>query len=268
MLCVKIACNIAQSIYQLCEKRLDQVENDFNEYYPNVTFAYEQIGGTQISEYLDNNPFTDIFMTSDDNICFPGLEEKYTADRCADLTGLINESDVIENMLNTCYVDGKLLRIPMAQRLTGVVVNVGLLEKDGLSVPQNWGEFTDVMGKLKDKGYTPVQGPVDVVYSGLISAMAYNIIGNDTDLENALTPAKRAHTNTENPWYGFSVNKDAEDIEYANEFIRFLATRPELDQIAEIKGVPPITKNADAERYTYVQKVQQSYHKAAYRVFP
>lgn len=46
------------------------------------------------------------------------------------------------------------------------------------------------------------------------------------------------------------------------EFIRFLATRPELDQIAEIKGVPPITKNADAERYTYVvnvQKVQQSY---------
>lgn len=166
MLCIKIACNIAQSIYQLCEKRLDQVENDFNEYYPNVTFAYEQIGGTQISEYLDNNPFTDIFMTSDDNIRFPGLEEKYTADRCADLTG--------------------------------VVVNVGLLEKEGLSVPQNWGEFTDVMGKLKDKGYTPVQGPVDVVYSGLISAMAYNIIGNDTDLENALTPAKKAHTNTAN----------------------------------------------------------------------
>ena len=74
------------------------------------------------------------------------------------------------------------------------------------------------------------------------------------------------------PWYGFSVNKDAEDIEYAMEFIRFLATSPELDQIAEIKGVPPITKNADAERYTYVvnvQKVQQSYSdKAAYRVFP
>lgn len=108
---------------------LDQVENDFNEYYPNVTFAYEQIGGTQISEYLYNNPFTDIFMTSDENIRFPGLKEKYTADRCAYLTGLINESDVTENMLNTCYVDGKLLRIPMAQRLTGVVVNVGLLEK-------------------------------------------------------------------------------------------------------------------------------------------
>jgi len=328
---------------------LDQVENDFNEIYPNVTFAYEQIGGTQISEYLDNNPFTDIFMTSDQNIRFPGLEDKYTADRCADLTGLIDESIVTENMLNTCYVDGKLLRVPMAQYLTGVVVNVGLLEKEGLSVPQTWSEFTDVMGKLKEKGYTPVQGPTDVVYSGLISAMAYNIIGNDSELQNALyagdmsaeekvlpvfdelkqiidngwtDPAinetypadnydqailrffdgevpfwvcdtekfsgmKKRESKSENysaapfeyrfifaptgekgayeyrdPWYGFSVNKDAEDIEYAKEFIRFLATQTELDKIADIKGVPSITKTADAERYTYVvnvEKVQQSF---------
>ena len=171
------------------------------------------------------------------------------------------------------------------------------------------------MGKLKDKGYTPVQGPVDIVYSGLISAMAYNIIGNDTDLQNALYAAdksaakkllpvfdelkqvidngwtdqavnetypadnydqailrffegevpfwvcdtekfsgmKKRESKSEaytaspfeyrfifaptgekgayeyrEPWYGFSVNKDAEDIEYANEFIRFLTTRPEL----------------------------------------
>lgn len=328
---------------------LDQVENDFNAFYPNVTFSYEQNGGTQISEYLDNNPYTDIFMASDDNIRFPGLEEKYTGDHCADLTGLVNESIVTENMLTTCYIDGKLLRIPMAQRITGVVVNVGLLEKEGLSVPQTWDEFTDTLGKLKDKGYTPIQGPTDVVYAGLFSAMMYNIIGNNAELpdklyagdmsaEEKLLPVfeelklildngwtdpainetypadnydqailrffegevpfwvcdtekvsgmKKRESKSEayiaspfeyrfifaptgekgayeyrEPWYGFCVNKDSEDIEYAKEFLRFLATQPELDKIADIKGVPSITKTADAERYKYVvnvEKVQQSY---------
>ena len=30
---------------------LDQIENDFNEIYPNVSFSYEQIGNSNISEY-------------------------------------------------------------------------------------------------------------------------------------------------------------------------------------------------------------------------
>lgn len=56
---------------------LDQVENAFNEIYPNVTFSYEQNGGTDLDEYLKNNPYIEIFMTTDENVRFPGLTEKY-----------------------------------------------------------------------------------------------------------------------------------------------------------------------------------------------
>lgn len=34
----------------------DQVTNDFNVYYPNVTFNYEQVGADNLTEYLDSNP--------------------------------------------------------------------------------------------------------------------------------------------------------------------------------------------------------------------
>ena len=291
---------------------LDQIENDFNEIYPNVSFSYEQIGNSNISEYLTNNHGTDIFMTTDENVRFPGLEEKYTADNCEDLTGLIDSGIVLDDMLTTCTIDGKLLRIPMAQNINGIVVNVSLLEKEGLSVPQNYSEFKAALAALKEKGYTPIQGPTDVVYSELVSAMAYNIIGNDEELQAALyagdssasekllpvfsdvpfwvcntekvSGMKKRESKSEKftaepfeyefmfaptdvyeyrePWYGFSVNKSSDVIDYAKEFIRFLATEPELNKIAEIKGVPTVTKNGADERYTgvtAVKNVQQSY---------
>lgn len=44
----------------------------------------------------------------------------------------------------------------MAQHFYGMVVNVSLLEKEGLSVPTNYSEFSQVLTALKDKGYTPI----------------------------------------------------------------------------------------------------------------
>lgn len=322
---------------------LDQVENDFNELYPNVSFAYEQIGNSNIDEYLASNPGTDIFMTTDENVRFPSIEDKYAADYCADLTGLVDSGIILDDMLTICSVDGQLLRIPMSQNLNGIVVNVSLLEKEGLSVPQNYGEFKTVLAALKGKGYTPIQGPVDVVYSELVSPMMYNIIGHDEELQKALSeggeyasekllpvfseiydivsggwsdyavnetyPAdnydqailrffegdvpfwvcntkkfsgmRKRESKSEKfsaepfeyqfmfaptgengvyeyrePWYGFSVNKDSDAIDYAKEFLRFLATEPELNKIAEIKGVPSFTKNSSDERYTAVRSVK------------
>lgn len=39
---------------------------------------------------------------------------------------------------------------------------------------------------LKEKGYDPIQGPVDHVYSELAANMMYSIIGTDEDLQKAL----------------------------------------------------------------------------------
>lgn len=43
---------------------LDQVMNDFNQYYPKLTFNYQQVGGSTEEEYMDANPGVDIIMTS------------------------------------------------------------------------------------------------------------------------------------------------------------------------------------------------------------
>ncbi len=47
---------------------LDQVINDFNKYYPNVTVTYEQNDSYGLVDYLTNNGYVDIFMTDDTNV--------------------------------------------------------------------------------------------------------------------------------------------------------------------------------------------------------
>lgn len=112
-------------------------------------------------------------------------------DYCIDLNKEnINTSAIDEKMLSRGYHDGKLLSIPMGQNLYGLVVNVSLLEKEGLSVPSTYDEFINVLTVLRSKGYTPIQGPNSKAYAELTQGMAYDMIMNDKDLYNDLTAGK------------------------------------------------------------------------------
>lgn len=51
------------------------------------------------------------------------------------------------------------------------------------------------------------------------------------------------------PWFGFSVNKNSDNYDYAVEFIRFLAQEDQLNTIASVKGVPSVAKNSADGRY-------------------
>ena len=53
----------------------------------------------------------------------------------------------------------------------------------------------------------------------------------------------------EEPWYGFSVNKNGDNVDYAVEFMRFLSQEKELNKLAEIKGMPSVTNNSDDDRF-------------------
>ena len=164
---------------------LDQVINHFNAYYPNVTTTYEQIGSTKMVEYLKTNPYIDVFMTDDINLRYPNMAETYVLDQCADLgaAGItISNSDVAA----FSTFDGKLARVPMSYAVRGMVVNKTLLEKEGLSVPTNYEEFLAVLEALKQKGYTPIQGPENVVYSALSYSMVMATLGTDSELMAAL----------------------------------------------------------------------------------
>ena len=306
---------------------LDQVTNDFNEYYPNVEFTYEQVSTENFESYLEANPGVDIFMTSQET--FEKLGNKLV-DQCADLAKEgVSLNDIDEDMLKMSYRDGKLTAIPMSQNLYGLIVNVSLLEKEGLKVPDNYEEFMDVLAALKEKGYTPIQGPDSKVYAELTEGMAFDMILKDKKLYDSLMAGEDSAVDTllpvveklsaiidngytdyavnqsypqdnydqailrffdgevpfwvcntekvsgmkkresksesfqahpfeytyiytplgdkgvyaySEPWFGFSVNKDSDDYEYAIEFMRFLATKDEINKIADVKGVPAIAK--------------------------
>lgn len=322
---------------------LDQVIADFNEYYPNVEFSYEQNGIDNFESYIEANPNTDIMMTSEE--IFEKLGDQVNS-ICVDLSKEdITLSDIDEKMLSRGYHDGKLSAIPMGQNTYGLVVNVSLLEKEGLEVPTNYEEFTSVLKTLKEKGYTPIQGPNSKVYAELTQDMAYDMILNDKDLYKDLMDGKKGAADklqpvyerlnemiaqgfidpsvNENypddnydqailnffegdvpfwvcstekvsgmkkreskseafqkapftytyiyaplgekgvyeykePWYGFSVNKNAENYDYAVEFLRFLATKDEINTIANIKGVPSVAlESTDLDVYKDISKPEK-----------
>lgn len=166
---------------------LDQVINDFNEYYPNITISYEPNNGYALVEYLKNNPYVDIFMTDDTNLRYDDWTDYYVLDQCADLSKEdVNVSAIQDDYLKMCTFDGKLARIPMSSNITGMVVNKTLLKNEGLEVPTNYEEFLSVLEALKEKGYTPIQGPENAIYSGLTYDMGMAMIGTDTKLQEAL----------------------------------------------------------------------------------
>lgn len=55
----------------------------------------------------------------------------------------------------------------------------------------------------------------------------------------------------EEPWYGFSVNKNGAQIDYAVEFMSFLMMEEELNKLAEVKGMPSVTINNTDARFTH-----------------
>lgn len=306
---------------------LDQVTNDFNKYYPNVEFSYEQISIENYGAYLDANPNVDIIMTSEEVFQKLGTEMD---ECCVDLSKEdIYVGDIQEDMLKLGYHNGKLSTIPMGQNIYGLVVNVDLLKKEGLSVPDTYDEFINALKVLKEKGYTPIQGPESKIYAELTQSMLFDIILSDKDIYNDLMAGKESVAdklkpvltkldcliendyidkdinetypndnydqailkffegdvpfwvcNTEKvsgmkkreskseafkanpfeykyvyvplgengvyayrePWFGFSVNKSSQNYDYAVEFIRFLATKDEINKIADVKGVPSVAK--------------------------
>lgn len=311
---------------------LDQVTDDFNNYYPNVEFNYEQISVENFKGYIEANPGVDIIMTSEEVFDRYGDEVK---DFCVDLSKEdINLSDIRKDMLERAYHEDKLLSVPMGQNLYGLVVNETLLEKEGLSVPDTYDEFIDVLEALKSKGYVPIQGPSSKVYAELTQGMAYDMILNDETLYNDLVEGKESAAdklqavydkldvlidngyidqdvnktypsdnydkailkffegdvpfwvcNTEKvsgmkkreskseafqanpfkysyihaplgengvyaysePWFGFSVNKNSDDYDYAVEFMRFLTTSDEINKMASVKGIPSVAVNNTEE---------------------
>lgn len=325
---------------------LDQVVNDFNECYPNVTVNYEQNDQNSLASYIKNNTNVDIFMTSNMNVTDKNNTSTYVYDNCLDLSGEnIDVSAVDPDLLRGCTIDGELVRIPLAKTMCGMAVNTTLLEKEGLELPENYEEFISVCESLKEKGYTPIQSAQYHAYSDMVLPMAMTILGTDEKLSQKVNAGDTSYADSllpvyerlqtiiekeytslkvnetypddnydgailkffegdvpfwitttesfsgmkkreskseaytanpfdyefcnvplgdeggydyEEPWYGFSVNKDSDNLDYAVEFMKFLATESELNKLAEVKGMPSVTVNNNDERFKHAVHAENS----------
>ena len=314
---------------------LDAVTNDFNKYYPNISFNYQQVSGNNLVAFLDSNFQTDIFMTSFDTISSTNL-----IDYCLDLSTVnLNLNDVDQTMLTTSYKGNFLHSLPIGQNIYGIITNVTLLKKEGLDIPKNYDKFINTLNTLKTKGYVPLQSSSTKIYPELTINMMVNTIQEDNELYNDLingnlksyskienifnivsniqnneysldevnnlypfdnyndailrffegnvpfwvcnsekvSGMKKRETKSETfkanpfeytyiyaplgdkgsyvyhePWYGLGISKRSPSIEYAKEFMRFYATKDELNKMASTKGVPSIAKekyNSDIYKY-------------------
>lgn len=213
---------------------LDQVVNDFNEYYPNVVINYEQNNEYALADYMSSNENVDIFMTSDSNVRNTQDSKKYVNDYCLDLSQQnIDTSAIDSNMIKACTVNDSLVRIPLARTMCGMVVNKTLLKKEGLSIPQTYEEFINACEVLKQKGYTPIQASENKVCSDMVLPMAMTIIGNNPDLMNqvntreynskeAMRPVFEKLANLfEKGYCDYEVNKLYEGNNYDKAILRF-----------------------------------------------
>lgn len=314
---------------------LDAVTNDFNKYYPNISFNYQQVSGNNLVAFLDSNFQTDIFMTSSDTISSTNL-----IDYCLDLSTVnLNLNDVDQTMLTTSYKGNFLHSLPIGQNIYGIITNVTLLKKEGLDILKNYDKFINTLNTLKTKGYIPLQSSSTKIYPELTINMMVNTIQEDNELYNDLingnlksyskienifnivsniqnneysldevnnlypfdnyndailrffegnvpfwvcnsekvSGMKKRETKSETfkanpfeytyiyaplgdkgsyvyhePWYGLGISKRSPSIEYAKEFMRFYATKDELNKMASTKGVPSIAKekyNSDIYKY-------------------
>lgn len=307
---------------------LDNVINSFNEYYPNVEFEYQSVNQNNILSFIDSNSNTDLMMSSAELL----FKQEFT-DRCLDLNDAdINLNDFEDEMISSSMIDGKLLSLPIGKNVFGLVTNVSLLKKCGLNVPSNLSEFRSCLSVLKEKGYTPIQGPNSKIYFELTFNMFADLIIDDDVLYSDLITNKaiakekiepvfdlleefidKGYINAEvnkqfpddnydkailkffegdvpfwvcnsekvsgmqkreskseafssnpfeydyifapigekgsyvysEPWYGFAINKDGANVEYAKEFLRFYSTKDQLNNMSKTKGIPSPAKVKD-----------------------
>ena len=322
---------------------LEQVIQDFQKYYPNVSITYEQI--TDFNAGLPirfaSGESIDLFYLNTMNFqtAFQGAISEYAVDLNT-IQGM-DLSALSDKVLEAGQADGKQILLPMYDQTYGLIANVTLLKKYGLSVPTTHDELIAACDKLLAEGITPLYGAQvlrrslfesDCVYhlthaencdelceamnrgvldasivedalaayqdmeaKGYFNAEAdtlkdsYNaailrffegdipfLVGTSDTISGCRKREAKSEAFTASPFeytyflpsmvendepklllvsMFFGVYDKSEHQDYANEFIRFMATRDELVTMATVKGMPSAIENTGDSRFTYVESL-------------
>ena len=308
----------------------------FNEHYPNVELVFTKVDdyNNMIGTVLNGNDAPDIYV----NYSWMYGREQYKAsiDHAENLADPALGLDLgcIRGNIILKTDDGTLPMVPVFSNTYGMLVNNGLFEKEGLSVPTTYQELVAACRAFREKGYkNPIMGFSNKETTSLFTLTIYpffcGLVAQDAEaIEklNAMDPAageytrpalekivqfvddcgvdltacaeiennydavimrffegdvpmmtcsgdtvsgtKKRESRSEafiaNPFpytfvpvpmsdeganfldmpnLQFSVNKDSQNLDMANEFMRFLITTPELNLMAQNKGLVSPTKD-------------------------
>ena len=171
----------------------------FYEYYPNAGMQYVTMDdySNVISSALVNSEPPDIFMTNSWMIGDEAYNDMFEACEVLSDSSLgIDYSCIRESLIRTTD-SGDVVMLPIFTTSHGMLVNMDIFEKEGLEVPNNFGELVTVCEKLKSAGYeSPMMGADRFNGSGLFNCFAYpmfayNVLNNSDKVDslNALEPS-------------------------------------------------------------------------------
>ncbi len=157
----------------------ESLESEFErfcEYYPNVSLNYvnlDDYNNTLVSA-LASDEAPDIYVTAswmlDDEKMKPIFEN---AEVLSDPALNIDLKCLRKGTLSA-EDNGDVLMLPIFTRSYGMLVNMDILEKTGLKVPQNYEDLIAACEKLKAAGYDiPIMGANGTTVSGIYYAFAF-----------------------------------------------------------------------------------------------
>ena len=137
---------------------LEQVAIDFQEYYPNVEVVYSQLDdyGTNIVNRMTTGEDLDLFMFSGWNFNEENAGVLFEHSEALDDIG-IDLTSINDEYVGLFAEDGSTYALPLYLSGCGMMVNLDILEENGLEVPTTEAELLECCEKLEEAGY---EGPL------------------------------------------------------------------------------------------------------------
>ena len=171
----------------------------FYEYYPNASLQYVTMDdyNNVISSALVNSEPPDIFTTNSYMVGNEKYNDMFKSCEVLSDSSLGIDYSCIRSSLLRATESGEILMLPILTTSYGMLVNMDVFEKEGLKVPNNFKELTEVCTKLKSAGYeSPVMGANKFTGPGMFNCFAYPMFAytvmknsDKADSFNALDPA-------------------------------------------------------------------------------
>lgn len=129
----------------------------FEEANPNIKVEADLSGGDQYNSILQTKFAAG--EAADIVGVHPGLSQAIAFAKAGYLEDMTNEAfmkDIDAGTLRVASVDGKAYALPIDAAYIAVFYNKDIFEKNGLSTPKTWKDFTDLCEKLKQAKVDPI----------------------------------------------------------------------------------------------------------------